>query len=71
MKHLKPDEQQLLIDIVTFYRDRHMSVNNPQQKDIDSVLDKIVSMANFTLDDAGNDSTDCDCSCHRVGSTDK
>lgn len=70
MKHLKPDEQQLLIDIVTFYRDRHMSVNNPQQKDIDSVIDKIVSVENSDVTNAGNGDSNCDCSCHRFGGTD-
>jgi len=70
MKHLKPDEQQLLIDIVTFYRDRHMSVNNPQQKDIDSVIDKIVSVENSDVTNAGNGYSNCDCSCHRFGGTD-
>lgn len=70
MNYLKPDEQQLLIDIVTFYRERHMSANNPQQKDIDSVIDKIVSVESSDVTDAGNGSTDCDCSCYRFGGTD-
>ena len=70
MNYFNPDEKQLLIDIVTFYRERHMSVNNPQQKDIDSVIDKIVSVENSYVTDAGNGSTDCNCSCHRFGGTD-
>jgi len=47
-----------------------MSANNPQQNDIDSVIDKIVSMNIFDMTDAGNGSTDCNCSCHRFGGTD-
>ena len=70
MNYFNPDEKQLLIDIVTFYRERHMSVNNPQQKDIDSVIDKIVLVENSCVTDAGNGSTDCNCSCHRFGGTD-
>ena len=70
MNKLSSDEQQLLIDIVTFYRERHMSANNPQQSDIDSVIDKIVSVENCDVTDAGNGSTNCDCSCHRFGGTD-
>ena len=70
MNKLSSDEQQLLIDIVTFYRERHMSANNPQQSDIDSVIDKIVSVENSDVTDAGNGSTNCDCSCHRFGGTD-
>ena len=70
MNNLKNDERQLLIDIVTFYREHHMSANNPQQNDIDSVLGKIVAVDNSYVTDAGNGSTNCDCSGHRFGGTD-
>lgn len=70
MNYLKPDEQQLLIDIVTFYRERHMSANNPQQNDIDAVIDKIVSVENSDVTNARNGDSNCDCSCHRFGGTD-
>ena len=70
MNYLKADERQLLIDIVTFYREHHMSANNPQQNDIDSVLDKIVAVDNSYVTDARNGGTDCNCSCHRFGGTD-
>ena len=70
MNYLKTDEKQLLIDIVTFYREHHMSANNPQQTSIDSVIDKIVSANNSLLTDARDGNSDCDCGCHRFGGTD-
>ena len=70
MNYLKTDEKQLLIDIVTFYREHHMSANNPQQTSIDSVIDKIVSANNSSVTDARDGDSDCDCSCYRFGGTD-
>ena len=70
MNYLKTDEKQLLIDIVTFYREHHMSANNPQQTSIDSVIDKIVSANNYLVTDARDGDSNCDCSCHRFGGTD-
>ena len=70
MNYLMNDEKQLLIDIVTFYREHHMSANNPQQADIDSVIDKIISVKIPDVTDAGDGNSDCNCSCHRFGGTD-
>ena len=36
----------------------------------DSVIDKIVSVENSCVSDAGNGSAYCNCSCHRFGGTD-
>lgn len=38
---LTQEERQFLKTILIFYRHHHMSAVNPQQKDVDVILDKI------------------------------
>jgi hypothetical protein len=38
---LSHEERLFLKTILIFYRHHHMSAVNPQQKDVDSILDKI------------------------------
>lgn len=44
------EERLLLQSILIFYRHHHMSSRNPQQKDIDRLLDKI-SKGDFNVSD--------------------
>jgi len=41
MLELTNSEQRLLRQIIVFYRHHHMSASNPQQCEVDVILDKI------------------------------
>lgn len=62
---LSQEQKRMLRQVVVFYRHHHMSANNPQQKDIDIILDTIQKDINCSMKDGGVCSTSCDCSCHR------
>jgi len=47
---LTKEENRLLRNVVVFYRHHHMSNVNPQQKDIDLILDKITKDINTKVD---------------------
>ena len=68
---LSKEELGLLRNMVVFYRHHHMSASNPQQKNVDIVLDKISKDIRTDVTNAGDCGTDCRCSCHRVGSSDE
>ena len=63
---LTSEQKHLLRSVVVFYRHHHMSASNPQQKDIDNILDKIQKDIDTPMTDAGNCSSNCPCNCHRV-----
>ena len=62
--NLSKEEKRMLREVVVFYRHHHMSASNPQQKDIDAILDKIQRDINRPMSDGGDCATDCPCSCH-------
>jgi hypothetical protein len=41
MPNLTTDEKRFLRQILIFYRHHHMSARNPQQREVDLILDKI------------------------------
>lgn len=47
---LSNEQARLLRQVVVFYRHHHMSASNPQQKDIDLILDKITRDINRPSD---------------------
>jgi hypothetical protein len=49
-------ELTLLRQIVVFYRHHHMSASNPQQREVDLILDKISKDIALVVD---NDRGDC------------
>ena len=55
---LTKEEKKLLRQIVVFYRHHHMSAKNPQQKEVDVILDKISRDINDDVTDAGSCSPD-------------
>ena len=69
--NLSKEELGLLRNMIVFYRHHHMSANNPQQKSVDVVLDKISKDIRSDVTNAGSCDTDCPCSCHRVSGDDK
>ena len=48
--NLTTEETRLLRQIVVFYRHHHMSASNPQQREVDLILDKISKDIALTVD---------------------
>ena len=63
--NLSQDQKRMLREVVVFYRHHHMSANNPQQKDIDIILDTIHKDIYRPMTDVGVCPSSCSCSCHR------
>ena len=64
--HLSKEEKRMLREVVVFYRHHHMSATNPQQKDIDIILDKIQKDINIPMNDDRDCPTDCPCGVNRT-----
>ena len=47
--NLSQEQKRMLREVVVFYRHHHMSANNPQQKDIDIILDTIQKDINSSM----------------------
>lgn len=64
--HLSKEEKRMLREVVVFYRHHHMSATNPQQKDIDIILDKIQKDINSPMNDDRDCPTDSPCRVNRT-----
>jgi len=63
--NLSQEQKRMLREVVVFYRHHHMSASNPQQKDIDIILDTIQKDIYRPMTDGGVCPSSCSCSCHR------
>jgi hypothetical protein len=55
--NLSQEQKRMLREVVVFYRHHHMSASNPQQKDIDIILDTIQKDINSPITGDGINSS--------------
>ena len=60
--NLSQEQKRMLREVVVFYRHHHMSASNPQQKDIDIILDTIQKDINCPMTNDGINSSNGDSS---------